>query len=667
MNNRASSASVSVVERSPGAGGNLFAASPEQIRRASEEELRQLQKLAGLGSVWGVIEIEEGFQTGLRISALDLRRFPGSKVKCKKQPSPTTIREMMRAAIAMAIIPGRNRKTHKRTTIRVNMANLQRLIQRSHVPERSKRIWSCIENVDALSEAYKGSLAVVSYYHRLGCLPDGPVTERPRVVGEAPARDRTGESEHTANVRQVKVIQPYSDEFVSEAGWMSTVMIELIGPTLLDAVEAALAVVVPTERRRGSGPLRSPGQTAIARDPVIESWDWRGPDGKKLLEVPLRFSIKKGASRETASWPPRTFQHALRLVTVLQGAHAFPIALCGGPRHGELLSMETGSVRRRGRTDVYELRTWKLEGEGGRKSELPAPSIAVHAIQQQERLAKMFRDNCGVDGSNLWISLKHPDRVPSMLVVFRNFVSVLGLSRLVTNGGMNPHRFRKTLARIVALALVQAPKVLMDVFGHRDEQMTIMRYILSDQAILSEVQQVVREMLILKGVEAITRSQEVQGAGSGKLRVRVQMYARRLGRSALEPQNVLEFARAMTAEGTSWAVIAPGIVCTNFTEGGLCNKGHGQANPHYCHPACENQLILPDETSAASSSVVQAIQTVEFNLELLQQASEDEDMMLMAQFRGQIKSVLGRWKEVDEHFKRNALLARLVPNVEFLK
>jgi hypothetical protein len=38
----------------------------------------------------------------------------------------------------------------------------------------------------------------------------------------------------------------------------------------------------------------------------------------------------------------------------------------------------------------------------------------------------------------------------------------------------------------------------MDVFGHRDEQMTIMRYILSDPGILSEVQQVVREMLILK-------------------------------------------------------------------------------------------------------------------------------------------------------------------------
>jgi hypothetical protein len=101
--------------------------------------------------------------------------------------------------------------------------------------------------------------------------------------------------------------------------------------------------------------------------------------------------------------------------------------------------------------------------------------------------------------------------VPSLAHVFNSFVEILGLERWLTDGGMNPHRFRKTLARIVALALVHAPKILMDVFGHRDEQMTIMRYILSDPGILSEVQQVVREMLILKGVEAINKADEVQG------------------------------------------------------------------------------------------------------------------------------------------------------------
>jgi hypothetical protein len=53
----------------------------------------------------------------------------------------------------------------------------------------------------------------------------------------------------------------------------------------------------------------------------------------------------------------------------------------------------------------------------------------------------------------------------------------------------------------------------------------------------------------------------------------VALFARRLGKSALDPQNIREFARAMTAEGSSWAVVAPGIVCTNFTDGGLCNKG----------------------------------------------------------------------------------------------
>jgi hypothetical protein len=41
--------------------------------------------------------------------------------------------------------------------------------------------------------------------------------------------------------------------------------------------------------------------------------------------------------------------------------------------------------------------------------------------------------------------------------------------------------------------------------------------------------------------------------------------------------------------------------------------------------------------------------------------------MLIAQFRGQIKSVLGRWKKVDEYFSKSSLLTRLVPNVVLLK
>lgn len=86
---------------------NLLGISPKELRLASEEKLRHLQKLAGLGSEWGVIHIEEALQTGLWVSGLDLRRYPGRSEESKKQPSPATVREMMRVAIAMALIPGR--------------------------------------------------------------------------------------------------------------------------------------------------------------------------------------------------------------------------------------------------------------------------------------------------------------------------------------------------------------------------------------------------------------------------------------------------------------------------------------------------------------------------------------------------------------------------------
>lgn len=645
---------------------SLLSISPNELRVAPEAKLKQLQKLVGMGDNWGVLRIDDEHQSGLRTSDLDLRLYSGRGKTCKGKHSPFVVRELMRLAITMAIIPGKTGKVYRYTTIRTLIANLKRAIQRTNVRPSSKRLWSLVERA-GLTQKYSDCLGVVEYYHRLGCLPDGPAPMRPTVHGMKAARDRTGEPEHTIPVSIAKPHQPYSDEFVSEAGSMALVMIEVVGPTLLDAVEAALAAT-ETTRDLKDGPSPSPSRRAArVSNAVIRSWEWRGPDGEPLRDAPLQFSMKSGRSGKTVAWPPRTLPQALRLIVVLQGAHAFPVALSGGPRHGELLTMQIGSLGKRGGSSVYEFRTWKFENPGGRQSEAPAPSIAIQAILQQERLANIFRRHHGLKGNGLWVSPRYPDKVPSLAHVFNSFVEILGLERWLTDGGMNPHRFRKTLARIVALALVHAPKILMDVFGHRDEQMTIMRYILSDPGILSEVQQVVREMLILKGVEAINKADEVQGAGAEKLRGRVALFARRLGKSALDPQNIREFARAMTAEGSSWAVVAPGIVCTNFTDGGLCNKGHGQANPHYCHPACENQLILPDDEDKASRSVVQAIETVQYNLELLEHAFVDDDVMLIAQFRGQIKSVLGRWKKVDEYFSKSSLLTRLVPNVVLLK
>lgn len=643
---------------------SLSSVTPEAIRRASKTELSSLQRIALLGETWGVLELPEDHQPGVRISPLDLSTNLPKGVKEGSAAATFFVTEMMRAAIAMALLPGSYGKPKKLTTIRVSMANLGRLFLRKPFTMKGGRMWSNIVIDGSISKSYRSSAASLTHYHRVGCLPDAPATS-PVIQGNDGPRDRSGEREHSSHPISHEQIQPYSDEFVSEAGWAAATMIRVVGPTMLDAVEAALKIKPRTMTVRGPRRrLKKAGMAAFARDPIIRSWRWMHPDGTILETVPITFHIHKGLSKVAACWPPRTFDHAMRMVQILQGAHTFPIGLATGVRHGGLASLQVGSLSKlKGGADTMKFRTWKLDGPGGRWTDAPVPTLACESILQQERLARIFKAHHGLKNTHLWVSHLYPGTPPSIPHLMRTFIDGLGLRRFVSNGGVNPHRFRKTLARLAALALVHAPKILMDAFGHRDEQMTVLRYILSDPSILAEVQEIVREMIILKGVEAVQNADVIQGSGSSQLRAKVEQFAKRLGESALEPKNISEFAQALTEDGTSWAFVTPDIVCTSFTKGGLCNKGRGKPDPHYCDPACDNQIIFPDGAEGVGRAVVNAIETVEYALGLLESASKDMDDMLVAHYRGQIRSLLNRWSQVDRHFAASRKLKRLVPGV----
>jgi len=257
--------------------------------------------------------------------------------------------------------------------------------------------------------------------------------------------------------------------------------------------------------------------------------------------------------------------------------------------------------------------------------------------------------------------------------LLKAFNTSFSLTPLMEGTNLHMHRFRKTLVRIVALALVHAPKILMDILAHRDEQMTVMRYILADPGILSEIEEVTRELVILKGLEAIDKRDQLQGKAAPILRERVVRYASLLGKRALEPQNLREFVEVITEGGGGWAIIGPGKVCTGFRKGGLCNDGTGEANPHYCNPECKNQLLFPDYEQVdgtVASAVVEAIETLDYMIEQLRHSDENGEEMLIPQFAGQIKGLLRQWREVDQHFRNrhlgSVLVQKHIPDVVLL-
>lgn len=76
----------------------------------------------------------------------------------------------------------------------------------------------------------------------------------------------------------------------------------------------------------------------------------------------------------------------------------------------------------------------------------------------------------------------------------RDFANRIKVDHLLDEQAFTNHLFRKIIARLVALALVNAPKILMDIFGHRTIEMTL-HYILNNKTIQAEVKQIQKALL----------------------------------------------------------------------------------------------------------------------------------------------------------------------------
>jgi integrase len=662
-----------------------FEVTHAKLAVASKEQLLDLQCRLLMGNTWGKWQVDPKHVSGRRVRDSECTYEVRSAIPAELDPSSEIASavwcELLRVAIAGRLWPGPKGRRTAFSTTHTNIRMLGLLTRRIALRD-GEGFWSRATREEVgewLGTTGPHYADLLGRLFDRGAIKDAPAG-RTKPLGNAGPRDRTGEPEHHSHIDEQAQWQPFPDAFSAAAGRCAIKMIELVGQTLLDALEAAADVKYPTvvlDKRTSRVGKKLKYRTAAAnraaaRNPVIANWDWRTANDAPLRTLPFEAEFHGKGRSGGISWPPRTYAQAMCVLSVLQTSHVWIASLSVGGRHGEIAALREGCVRREASvTPTARIHTWKLDGIPGRKHEAPLPNIVVTALRQQERLARLVKRLGGVDGDHLWT--KFADGIGEPASDFRSslhtFVATFKLQPLLDGTSPHMHRFRKTLVRMVALALVHAPKILMDILGHRDEQMTVMRYILSDPGLLHEIQETVQELVVLKGVEAIHRRDELQGKAADVLRDRVAVYAKRLGTKALEPQNVLEFARAMTEGGTGWAVIAPGILCTGFKTGGLCNKGQSDANPEYCHPGCHNQLVMPDfleDGHKVASAVTHAMQTLDYMLSKLQEAENTGEELLVAQFAGQVKALLGRWHEVDLHYASHPVVRRHLPNVVLL-
>lgn len=661
------------VERQRGAV--LMDLDPHAIQSLQKEDLLDLQARLGYGGAWGVFEVPPAWvpRNKSRSSNRTVR------FACESADTDHAWTEILRYALLRSLVPGKKKSIPKPITVlhEVNMA-VSVAPKLLSVKGRDGAWWSRLSE-ERYHECVSGArgrnfVGNLKYLFRMGYLAEQP---RPRVLDDGGReRNRQGETMPFNAVDERKQWQPLPDEFTGQCGQRVLWFIRELGPTILDCLDAALCVKVLGHQHES--------KVSKARSAVVRAWAWQHADGTPLQSLPFRLCLRRHLRPPNVGlvrglpmsgdfqWPPTSWRELMQLVFLLQGAHAWLIFLMSGPRESTVLShTEDCLVPVPGGHRLKGMLYKTPDQVGGRQRDWPAPPLLVQAVRQQIRLAQLVKrtgmpDDPASLGDHLWVQTSRHgvgrpgSQLYNLNSVLQRLVEVLDLEHLLDkdNPRVHSHRFRKTLARIVALALTNAQMILMDCFGHEDPDMTL-SYMISDKAIVADAQRVQRELVILMATEALEDADALGGAMGDRIRQAKRQYLRVHNKRKLAPQDLYELADQLTLGGRDWVVVMPGVICTlpKFSTG-VCATRQGGRNPGNCQSGCTNQLLT-------AYSKTETDDTVRYILKQLQRSVEDEGASTQM-WAAQLRNWLYRWGEVHEKWRSHPLVqaygdARMTP------
>ena len=464
--------------------------------------------------------------------------------------------------------------------------------------------------------------------------------------------------------------QPLPDEFVAEAGWRLIWIMENLGPALIDCGRQ-LAVIrkhaLEQALTKDLGPDRTKVRVIEASQLFLASYDWRTPAGDKIDALPFAIDMviskkKKDGTRTEFSWPPRQFYFVNQLLQILQDAHMFMLLLASGGRISECLSLQPDCiVCENPNKESIAGRTYKLVyQEGGILRDWPVPAIVLKAIHQQIELHKVIISlgkefgirSTQAKATGIWVTGTGAEVQGSVDNRFSITFNQLGLTHLLKGDSANPHRFRKTLARLCALVLFGAPKILMDLFGHKDIAMTL-HYINTDPLLRAEMIQIARDITIMFAKDAISNIDSYGGPAARKLSAAIQQEKVRLGRD-MGADDIQRCAEILTDNGSLWSLVRPGVLCTKRpSEAGPCTRARGMPDPAHCQTGCDNRLEQAFMRDDVDRSIEQAVG-------YLVQAYADEDEYKSEEWEGQVLALLPRFPDIKKKWILHPVVAPLV-------
>lgn len=520
----------------------------------------------------------------------------------------------------------------------------------------------------------RAELQRLTQLHGLGFWSDAPAARE--FKGKTTTVSGTPAPRHPENKRTP--FQPIPDDYMAVMGPRVLWLIKDLGPNLTHLLET-----LPTML----GSVNANNQTISRR--ITRYFDinvWRDRNGQEIESPPfdLRhgsgnpYLMKDPSQHDPFEWPPRHWKSVQSLAVILQSAHLWMALLVMAARVGEVATLgrdcvefaQDGQLYANGRT--YKA-SRKLEGK---EREWPMPHILVDVFAQQiklieacERLARMVDGSTEMaeilgGGVHLWASLgangsaDATKKLGQYGKTLQNLAKRIGLTDKPGGKNLHPHRFRKTLARLAGLAIDGSQKVLMLLLGH-DDVTTTLGYIQSDRAFAKEVDDITRELRIIRG-EALIEDMRAAlrgpnslpygghgGGGAPVLADSVRAYEEELHRSGEEwgINTAHELSVLLTNNGESARLISAHVVCTKTAgEVGLCSSKKGAIVAGNCQPECPNHI--EDKTGRRDTERVIPI--------LVQHAQENianNDWLPLARDKKQLDQELKRYDDIGAHWR----------------
>lgn len=534
--------------------------------------------------------------------------------------------------------------------------------QRKNRPDASGSIWSHLTPTDVLAmqaemfDGEKGRTEISKVMRWLAAagqrrvLVDAPGIFDPSDLeasdGEAAIESSAkGDAPVRAKKLEDRTFQPFSDDFVTQVLWRARWLQENLSTQLLACWDEQRAIVASFAEQ---GVSSSNPRVIDVRRAALARIDWRDGTGKKIERLPFAIAQKIGKDfKPSDAWPPSNGATITLMVGVLQALNLCLVAFCTGARASEIgAANEASLVFAPGQDDARLLaRTFKLvDAIGGQARDWPLHPVAAKALAIQSDLARRVKPE---DTDHLWVLAGKAGSAPlgspllNLTEVMVSAMANLGITDLAGKDRAHAHRWRHTVGRIVALSVVNSPQVLLDLFGHRDLEMTL-RYMLSHPEIAEDAQRVARETAFVMAEEAVaeTLASTAGGPAAATLARGLDDLRMRRGEDAFGVEDLRELTDVLTFGGKQWQIVRPGVLCTKAPgQFGPCTQGRGTPDPGSCRTTCDHRL----ETTRAKAQCSQAIGAL---LVELDDAAKREETMVVANLAGQVLAQLERWEDI---------------------